>query len=800
MTFAAAAAITAFLVALGLVALWRLRLRHRRDLSDRDASYRALLEINVRHYRDIAERDARYRHLLEEAREGVVAEMDGRLVFANPAAMKMFGLTRDEQWAGRSFLDFVAPESRQGLPGIRGRGAAGDPAPERYEVVALRADGTRSDLEVTPAATKFQGKNVTQAILRDVTERKRAELALRESEERYRFLFESNPQSMWVFDEETLGFLAVNQAACEHYGYSREEFLTMTIPDIHPPEEVPALLANVGAAPRQYYEAGSWRHRRKDGSFIEVEIATHPLRFAGLSARLVLATDVTERRRAVEDLRQSEEKYRSIFDFATVGIYQSRRDGSLITANAPLAAMLGYDNPEELLKHNIEEIYADPAERSAILERFEPQGTAQRLEVCWKRKDGTPIWVELDARAIRSEDGTTRYFEGFVQDVTGRKQSDEERRRLEQQLVQSQKMEAVGQLAGGIAHDFNNLLTAIAGYCELLLGDLATDDPRRSHAEEIRRAGERAASLTQQLLAFSRRQVLEPKVIDVNEIVGGIEKIFRRLLGEHIEMVTRKAPDLWRVKADPGQIEQAILNLAINARDAMPNGGKMTIETANVLLDESYAQAHLPVVPGPYTLFEPFFTTKERGKGTGLGLSTTYGIVKQSGGYIWCYSESGRGTTFKVYLPGLEDAVEEAPPPPPYAPHPGSETLLLVEDEPEVRSLVQRILKTQGYTVVTAANPDEALAIAREFKGKIEMMVTDVVMPGMSGRQLAERLATSRPDMRVLFVSGYTDDAVMQHGIVSRPRAFLQKPFTPTALARKVREVLDAPEDHFKIS
>ena len=822
MTFAAAAALTAFLVALGLVALWRLRLRHRRDLSDRDASYRALLEINVRHYRDIAERDARYRHLLEEAREGVVAEMDGRLVFANPAAMKMFGLTRDEQWAGRSFLDFVAPESRQGLPGIRGRGEAGDPAPERYEVVAQGADDKRFDLEVTPAATKFQGKNVTQAILRDVTERKRAELALRESEERYRVLIQTAPHGIINIDEEST-ILFVNPALERIFGYSSQELLgqklTMLMPERFRPLHEKGIARYRETGERHLnWEAMSLPGRHKNGREIPLEVSFGVVHRNEKRFFTGTLQDITERERAVEALRQSEEKYRSIFDFATVGIYQSRRDGSLITVNAPLAAMLGYENPEDLLSHNLEEIYADPAERRAILERFELLGIAQRLEVCWKKKDGTPIWVELDARAIRSDDGTTRYFEGFVQNVTGRKQSDEDKRRLEQQLVQSQKMEAVGQLAGGIAHDFNNLLTAIAGYCELLLGDLATDDPRRSHAEEIRRAGERAASLTQQLLAFSRRQVLEPKVIDVNEIVGGIEKIFRRLLGEHIEMVTRKAPDLWRVKADPGQIEQAILNLAINARDAMPNGGKMTIETANVLLDESYAQAHLPVVPGPYTLitvsdtgvgmtpeikarlFEPFFTTKERGKGTGLGLSTTYGIVKQSGGYIWCYSESGRGTTFKVYLPGLEDAVEEAPPPPVYAPHPGSETLLLVEDEPEVRSLVQRILKTQGYTVVTAANPDEALAIAREFKGKIEMMVTDVVMPGMSGRQLAERLATSRPDMRVLFVSGYTDDAVMQHGIVSRPRAFLQKPFTPTALARKVREVLDAPADHFKIS
>jgi CheY-like chemotaxis protein len=316
--------------------------------------------------------------------------------------------------------------------------------------------------------------------------------------------------------------------------------------------------------------------------------------------------------------------------------------------------------------------------------------------------------------------------------------------------------------------------------------------------------------LTQQLLAFSRRQVLEPKILDVNTVVSDIERMLRRLIGEHIELKTRKEADLWKVRADPGQIEQAILNLVINARDAMPNGGTLAIETNNTNLDESFASSHVPTQPGAYVevavtdtgsgiteevmarLFEPFFTTKEVGKGTGLGLSTTYGIVKQSGGYLWCETEVGRGTTFRVYLPRVDEPVAHPEPrlaQPPI--HPGDETVLLVEDEPEVRSLVQRILKTQGYTVVTAANPDEAIAVAREFKGTIQVMVTDVVMPGMSGLQLAERLMPTRPNMRVLFVSGYTHDTIGHHGVLDPGTAFLQKPFTPNALARKVREVLE---------
>ncbi len=820
MTASLATLILGLAAALALIVLvcWRtLMRRHRQELSDRDASYKALLEINVRHYRDIAERDARYKNLLEQAREGVVAEAEGRIVFANPAAMKIFGWTRDDEWAGKSFLDLASEESRESLSSVLTSAPSSGP-PARHEVVGLKADGSLFEMEITPARMTFQGKAAHQAILRDITDRRRAEHALRESEERYRLLFENNPQPMWVLDRETLAFLAVNEALCRHYGYSREEFLRMTIEDIRPSEDVPVLLENLAAHSREFHRAGVWRHRKKDGTTIEVEIASHPILFAGRDAQLILANDVTERKRAEEALRQSEQKYRDIFDFATVGIYQARHDGSLLTANAPLAEMLGYDSPEELMRKRLGEIAMDPEEARAIISQAAPAEKELRQEVRWRKKDGTPIWLEIDARPVRSADGAVRYFEGFVHDITQRKSTEEEKRRLQEQLVQAQKMEAVGQLAGGIAHDFNNLLTAITGYSELLLGELPPEDLRRSHAEEIRKAGERAASLTQQLLAFSRRQVLEPKVLDVNTVVSDIERMLRRLIGEHIELKTRKAPDLWKVKADPGQIEQALLNLVLNARDAMPRGGTLAIDTSNEKLDETFSRSHVPTQPGPYVLvavsdtgigitdevkarlFEPFFTTKERGKGTGLGLSTTYGIVKQSGGYLWCDSEIGRGTTFRVFLPRVEEPVSEvaerkaAPPI-----HPGDETVLLVEDEPEVRSLVQRILKTQGYTVVTAANPDEALAVAREFKGAIQLMVTDVVMPGMSGLQLAERLVPTRPDMRVLFVSGYTDDAMGPHGILEPGKAFLQKPFTPSALARKIRDVLDAePQEYLK--
>jgi len=388
-----------------------------------------------------------------------------------------------------------------------------------------------------------------------------------------------------------------------------------------------------------------------------------------------------------------------------------------------------------------------------------------------------------------------------------------ERKQLEQQLRQAQKMEAIGQLTGGIAHDFNNMLTVIIGYSELMLRSLGADDPMRDEVNEIREAGERAAALTRQLLAFSRKQVLQPKVLDFNAVLTNMDRMLQRLIGEDIALVAVPAPGIWRVYADPSQIEQVMMNLAVNARDAMPQGGKLTIETANVELDDAYARDHASVRPGSYVMlavsdtgcgmnretqariFEPFFTTKEPGKGTGLGLSTVYGIVKQSGGSIWVYSEPGRGTTFKIYLPRGE-AVAEAVEPSREAARTvrGSETILLVEDDNAVRALVRSTLQAHGYTVQEAPHGKHAIQVCEQHAAPIHLLVTDVVMPEMGGREVAERLKPSRPNMKVLFMSGYTDKAIVHHGELDPGTAFLQKPFTPDALARKVREVLDTPE------
>jgi len=447
-------------------------------------------------------------------------------------------------------------------------------------------------------------------------------------------------------------------------------------------------------------------------------------------------------------------------------------------------------------------VYADPAERQRLLDRDSyTEREYDEVEATWKRKDGRRLTVQLSVRAVRDGTGGVEYYETFVRDAT-------EQRRLEGQLLQAQKMEAVGRLAGGVAHDFNNLLTVILSYSDLLLEDLPLDIPDREDVEEIRKAAIAASALTRQLLAFSRQQVLEPRVLDVNTVVASTEKLLTRLLGEDVSLTTSLAVALGAVKVDPGQLEQIIMNLAVNARDAMPRGGRLSIETGNVEMDEGYVSGHPLARPGHYVMlavsdtgigmdaatqariFEPFFTTKEAGKGTGLGLATVYGIVRQSGGFIWVYSEPGHGTSFKIYLPRVDESVSPAVPAAPQVVG-GSETVLVVEDVAAVRAVTRQMLERQGYRVLEASNGATALSLAQQHQSGIHLLVTDVVMPEVSGRELADQLVQLRPDMKVLFMSGYTDDAIVRHGILQEGIAYLQKPFTPDTLARKVRVVLD---------
>jgi two-component system cell cycle sensor histidine kinase/response regulator CckA len=516
-----------------------------------------------------------------------------------------------------------------------------------------------------------------------------------------------------------------------------------------------------------------------------------------------------------EALRRGEEKYRAIFENSTEGIYQSTISGQFLTANPAYALMLGYDSPEELVSSVVDidrQLYVDQKHRAELLQMISGRGIIRGSEAQLYNKDGNKIWVSENLRAIRDASGTIQYLEGICEDITSRKD-------LENQLLQSQKMEAVGRLAGGVAHDFNNLLTVINGYSELALRRSAADKPLGKYLSEIRKAGERAISLTRQLLIFSRGQVLKLRLVDLNVIVSDVSKLLRRLIGEDIELVIDLAQDSYLVKADPGQIEQVIMNLVVNARDAMPFGGKLTISTRNAELDKAFVRENIGLQPGSFAmlsvsdtgcgmdeevkshLFEPFFTTKEVGRGTGLGLSTVYGIVKQSGGYIRTTSEVSRGSTFEVYLPRVEKsagevkgkAKEESKAPSCSRKVAGEpETILLVEDEEMVRSLSCEVLRQNGYEILEAANGGEALLICEQHSNPIHLLLTDVVMPRMNGRYLAERLLSMRPDMKVLLVSGYMDVVLEHQDILGSGISFLQKPFTPSELAKTVRETLDS--------
>jgi PAS domain S-box-containing protein len=510
-----------------------------------------------------------------------------------------------------------------------------------------------------------------------------------------------------------------------------------------------------------------------------------------------------ERKRAEQELGQSEERYRDLVENAHDIIYSHDLKGNYTSINRAGEQITGYTR-EECLSLNIADTIAPESlnmVRDLMAQKLAgQQGTTYEIEIV--AKNGKRIAVEVNTKLIL-QDGAPVGVQGIARDVTDRKH-------LEDQLRQSQKMEAIGQLAGGVAHDFNNLLTAINGYSTLALQRLEDDHPVKSYLEEVKKAGDRAANLTRQLLAFGRKQILQPLPINLNDVVTDMNNMLRRLIGEDIVLTAKLDPALKKIQADPGQIEQVLVNLVVNARDAMPQGGKLTIETSSRELDPEYAAKHVGVQPGNYVMlavsdtgfgmteetkgriFDPFYTTKEKGKGTGLGLSTVYGIIKQSGGNIWVYSEPNRGTTFKVYLPQLEVDVPSAAKRVTEGPIPsGSETILLVEDEDVVRGLTREILEQAGYKVIEAAQGEKAVQLFSEAAREIDLLLTDVVMPGVSGKELANRVTRLRPDLKVLFMSGYTDEAIVHHGVLDSDVQFIQKPFSPASLARKVREVLD---------
>ena len=635
----------------------------------------------------------------------------------------------------------------------------------------------------------------------EIAERKLAEEALRESQERLEELFEEAPIGYHEFD---IGgrITRVNHTELEMLGHTAEEMLGQPVWKFVVEGETSrqAVLAKLAGSlpPGKGFER---IYRRKDGTPLPVLIEDRLLRDAEnrITGIRSILQDITERKRAEESLRLTQFS----LDSAADAVFWLGPDAAFTYVNDAACRLLGYSR-EELLRMTAHDV--NPAHSKAVWPTQWAELKQQKpltFEASLRTKDARSVAVELTPNHFEFE--SKEYDCVFARDIT-------ERKHIEAHFRQTQKMEAIGTLAGGMAHDFSNLLTVINGYSSSLLRDLARDDPRRSDLEEINRAGQRASSLTSQLLAFSCKQVLQPRILDLNDVVTDMGRMLRRLLSEEIQLVVLTQPGLGRVKADLGQIQQIIMNLAINARDAMPQGGKLTIATANVDLDEDCIRGHAGMPAGPYVMlavsdngtgmdaetrariFEPFFTTKEPGKGTGLGLSTVHGVVKQSGGFIVVDSELGKGATFKIYLPRegkkaskLMGLAEEK------LSLKGTETVLVVEDEPSIRTLAARILREQGYTVLEASNGAEALRMDQEFAGEIHLVLTDVVMPEMSGKALSSQIEAARPGIKVLYVSGYTSDVIVHHGVLGSDVSFLQKPFTEDALARKVREVLDSP-------
>jgi PAS domain S-box-containing protein len=766
----------------------------------------ALEEKNVREARrqERAE-NLRLKTAIEQAAEAVVmTDSSGIIQYVNPAFTWMTGYSSEEALNQnprllKSGMQDDAVYKKLWKTIKSGKTWQG-------EIINRRKDGTLYTewMTITPVLDPAGAVVSYIAIKEDITERKRAEEALRNSEDRYRDIVEHSRDLICTHDL-TGKLLSVNPESARILGYTPSELLGARLRDLLAPEVRPEFDEYLVKISRDGEAQGQMVVQTRMGERRVWEY-TNTLRTEGVQEPVVrgVAHDVTERKRAEESVRLSEEKFRKAFDSNPEPVTISTiAEGRYVDVNESFLRITGFCR-DEVIGRTANEIdfWAKPEDREKFMREIQQQGRVEGMEINFRTKSSQTRVGLLSAEKI--ELNNQLCLLSVTKDMT-------EHKELEHQFRQAQKMEAIGRLAGGVAHDFNNLLTVINGYAELMLGQIQPESPHTLHLKEIRKAGERAAGLTRQLLAFSRQQVLAPQVLDLNSVIENMHTMLKRLIGEDIDLITIPGKSLGRVKADPGQIEQVLLNLAINARDAMPQGGELAIETANLDLDECYAREHVTVVPGPHVMlavsdsgtgmdaetqkriFEPFFTTKEKGKGTGLGLSTVYGIVKQSSGHIWVYSEPGHGTTFKIYLPTVNAPAEVVE----YTnimaePSHGQETVLVVEDDLPIRMLVRATLEARGFTVLEAPNGAEALTIATQHRGTIHLLLTDLVMPGMSGRTLAQRFAVMYPETKVLYMSGYTDDAVIRHGGLEVGTAFLQKPFTPEALIRKVCEIFNA--------
>ena len=731
---------------------------------------------------------------------GIAALADGRFIDVNEHFLELTGYTHDQVIGGSTIGLDVWSDAHKRAPIVQ---ALRTHQPVRdIEATCRSRSGVVRQVLVSAELIDLSGEPCALIMFYDTTERRQVEAALRQSEERFSKVFHASSAAISITSLVEGYVVDVNDRFLHLFGYQRPEVVGRTVFELQIWADlndrarlVQALRDSRSILDREI------RIRTRAGEARDALASFELIDLGGEPYMVSLLYDITERKQAEAALRASEERYRLITEHSGDLIAVFDRDGRYVYASPSHERTLARAPADLIGQHETDFVHPDDIVAvRGIIARLRSEETIQAtFRFC--HADGSWRWLDA-SMTLTAQQGDT-YAISVARDVT-------ERKRLEAQFQQAQKMDGIGRLAGGVAHDFNNLLTVMTGYGEMARETLSPADPAREDLGELLKAAERATDLTRQLLAFARKQPIEPRILNLNDLIVDMGRLLRRLIGEDIELVTHPSPELGQARADPGQIEQVIVNLAINARDAMPQGGKLTIETRNATLDDLYARQHLEVSAGAYVLlaisdtgigmdaevqshlFEPFFTTKAAGKGTGLGLATCYGIVKQHGGAIGVYSEVGHGTTFKIYLPrAIAPARESARRDNADGLPRGVETVLLVEDEVSVRALAARVLRIQGYTVIEAANGDEALALALHSGRTIDLLLTDVIMPQIGGKALADRLTQLLPGVRVLFMSGYTDDAIIHHGRLEPGIAFLHKPFSPAALARKVREALD---------
>jgi PAS domain S-box-containing protein len=757
----------------------------------------------------------RYRRFFESSVVGFYrTTLDGQVLDCNPAFVRIMGYgSREELLACHALEFYFSSSDRQDfLEQCRSLGSL-----TNFASRLRRKDGSAVWVleNVKPVLGPDGAPTMIEGTLVDISQQKFAEMArshaekaLTDSETRYRRLFETAKDGILILDFQTGQIADVNPYLIEMLGYTHADFVGKKLWEIGPFKDIPA----ARSAFRELQQKGVIRYEdlpleTKDGRRISVEFVSNVYNVDGMRVAQCNIRDITERVRAEAALKMSETQHRSLIDGAGHGICRATLEGRFVEVNPALVAMLGYSAAEEILKLNLaQDVFAEPEEGLRLMHKWQLIGKIDE-EVQWRRADQRLITVRLNVRVLGGEQGMAG-LEVIAVDVT-------ERRALEEQMRQALKIEAVGQLAGGMAHEFNNYLGIVLGYSDLLLEEAGATEGLRRNVAEIKAATQRAASLTRQLLALSRQQVLEPKVLDVNAVVWETHKLLRRLIPENIDLVPMLEPNLQPVKVDPAQIQQILINLVVNARDAMPEGGKVVIETANVELDEEYAGRHIEVQPGDYVMlavsdngsgideptqariFEPFFTTKQEGKGTGLGLSTVYGIVRQSGGHITVESALGEGTRFRIYLPPTATAElevkaqEDETTPMQTEILSGTETVLVVEDQPALLRLISVCLGKRGYTVLAAEDGAEALRILENNPGEIDLVVSDIMMPKVNGLELMKKATLLRPEMRFLFISGYAEDTIGRTAHLPPDAGYLEKPFLPIELARKVRELLN---------